>query len=80
MQAREKEGEENKPWGEMTRQLFILRTVACTDGNVSLLFEILLTSMPAYTMLGHMHSRGQYVNMLAHQTIKAFTCDSESAS
>lgn len=36
-----------------------LRTVACTDGNVSLLFEVLLASTPAYTTLGHVHSRGR---------------------
>lgn len=63
---------------EMTRQLFLLRMVACTDGNVSLPFEILLASMPAYKLLGHMHSRGRYVNMLTYQTAKALICDSES--
>lgn len=51
----------------MTRQLFIMRTVAYIDGNVSLLFEILLASMPAYTMLGRMHSRVRYVNILTNQ-------------
>lgn len=44
-----------------------MRTVAYIDGNVSLLFEILLASMPAYTMLGHMHSRVRYVNILTNQ-------------
>lgn len=51
----------------MTKQLFIMRTVAYIDGNVSLLFEILLASMPAYTMLSRMHSRVRYVNILTSQ-------------
>lgn len=55
---REKE-RKRRAWGDMTGPLLILRTVACTDGNVSLLFEVLLASTPAYTTLGHMHSRGR---------------------
>lgn len=60
-------------WGDVTRHLLTLRTVACTDGNVSLLFEVLLASTPAYTTLGHVHSRGREETMLTSQTMKAIT-------